>query len=68
MNQDSPMSVGCGIKKCKESSSVGYAAFGPGRTKEVGICERHWQRHCSEKDKFDIREYFYPTRVAKKKK
>ena len=51
----------CEIKRCRRISIVGYAAFGPRRTKEVGVCEYHWEKHCDEADRFDLKEYFYPN-------
>jgi hypothetical protein len=51
----------CEIKRCRRVTIVGYAAFGPQRTKEVGVCEFHWEKHCDEEDKFDLRTYFYPA-------
>ncbi len=58
----------CDVAKCKRESALGYAAFGSKRNKEVSICNHHWQKHCDDGDKFDIREHFYPTQVVKKKK
>ena len=51
----------CDIKRCRRFSIVMYAAFGPRRTKEVGVCEYHWGKHCDEGDAFDLRLYFYPN-------
>jgi hypothetical protein len=47
---------------------LSYAAFGPGRTKDVSVCDYHWSKHCDDDDKFDLKEHFYPPRVAKKAK
>jgi hypothetical protein len=58
----------CDVAKCKRPSILGYSAFGPGRNKDVSICDHHWEKHCDDNDKFDLKTYFYPTRVAKKKK
>jgi len=58
----------CDVARCKRPSILGYEAFGPGRSKSVSICDFHWTKHCDDDDKFDIREHFYPSRVAKKKK
>ncbi len=58
----------CDVTHCKKETAIGYSAFGPGRKKDVDICEFHWEKHCDDDDKFDIREHFYPTRVVKKKK
>jgi hypothetical protein len=54
------MKATCEIKRCRRHSLLGYGAFGPRRTKEVGVCEYHWEKHCDEEDKFDLRSYFYP--------
>lgn len=56
----------CDVTKCNRPTSLGYSAFGPGKNKDVSICEYHWEKHCDEKDKFDIVEHFYPIRVEKK--
>ena len=55
------MKAKCEIKRCRNASFLGYAAFGPRRTKEVGVCEKHWEKHCAEADRFDLRTYFYPS-------
>ena len=57
----------CDIAKCKREPILGYSAFGPKRNKDVSVCQYHWEKHCDDEDKFDIREHFYPTRVAKNK-
>ena len=58
----------CDVGRCKHPSLLQYAAFGPGRTKSVGVCDHHWEKHCDDDDKFDLKQHFYPTRVAKKTK
>lgn len=58
----------CDVAKCKREPMLGYSAFGPKRNKDVRICEYHWEKHCDDNDKFDIRTHFYPPRVAKKKR
>ena len=58
----------CDVGKCKQPLTLQYAAFGPGRSKCVEICDKHWEKHCDGNDMFDLIEYFYPTRVAKKSK
>jgi hypothetical protein len=55
----------CDVGKCKRPSALGYSAFGPGRNKDVHICEYHWEKHCDDHDKFDLREYFYPSKEKK---
>ena len=57
----------CDVARCKRTAMLGYSAF-VNTSKNVNICHRHWEKHCAENDKFDIREHFYPTQVAKKKK
>ena len=49
----------CDIGRCKDSPILQYSAFGLKRSKTVGICDKHWEKHCSDNDKFDIRTYFY---------
>ncbi len=58
----------CDVKRCNRPSILGYSAFGPKRNKDVSICEYHWEKHCDDDDKFDIKTYFYPPRVEKKKR
>lgn len=55
----------CDIGKCKQPSVIQYAAFGANRNKVVEICNNHWERHCDQVDKFDIRTYFYPRNEKK---
>lgn len=55
----------CDVGKCNRPPDMWYAAFGPGRNKDVHICEYHWEKHCDEGDKFDLREYFYPSKGKK---
>ena len=50
----------CDIGKCKRPSILSYAAFGK-RTKDVSVCQHHWDKHCNDKDKFDIRLYSMST-------
>ncbi len=50
----------CDVKRCRRASFLGYTAFGPRRKKEVDVCEYHWEKHCDEGDKFDLRTHFYP--------
>ena len=50
----------CDVKRCRRASFLGYAAFGPRRKKEVDVCMFHWEKHCDEGDKFDLRTHFYP--------
>jgi hypothetical protein len=51
----------CDVKRCRQLAILSYAAFGARRTKEVSVCERHWEQHCDEDNKFDLRTYFYPV-------
>jgi hypothetical protein len=51
----------CDIGKCKRLSILQYAAFGSEKSKSVSVCEHHWEKHCDDGDKFDIRRYFYPS-------
>lgn len=56
----------CDVGKCKQLPMLQYAAFGPKRHRTVSVCDYHWERHCDEVDKFDLRTYFYPDRKRKK--
>lgn len=56
----------CDVGKCKRQSEITYAAFGSGTTKEVSVCWRHWEKHCDDEDKFDLRVHFYPPKGGKK--
>ena len=47
----------CDVARCKRLSIVIYAAF-PNSFKEVSICEKHWELHCDDNNKFDIRVHF----------
>lgn len=55
----------CDVGKCKQPPVIQYAAFGPGRSKVVEVCDKHWEKHCDEVDKFDLRTYFYPGDKSK---
>jgi hypothetical protein len=55
----------CDVGKCKRPSLLQYAAFGPDIDKSVSVCERHWEKHCNDGDKFDLKAYFYPSRRKK---
>jgi hypothetical protein len=57
----------CDVSRCRREPMLSYAAFGPKRNKDVSICDYHWTKHCDDDDKFDIKTYFYPPRVEKKK-
>ena len=57
----------CDVSRCKRVSYLGYSAFAA-TNRDVNICQHHWEKHCAGNDKFDIKEHFYPTQVAKKKK
>ncbi len=52
--------VVCDVGRCKQLPVMQYAAFGPRRNKVVDVCDKHWELHCDEVDKFDLRTYFYP--------
>ena len=58
----------CDVSRCKRVPLLGYSAFGPQQTKDVDICNYHWEKHCDYADKFDIKDHFYPTQVEKKNK
>lgn len=58
----------CDIGKCKRPNMLIYAAFGEGRNKEVEVCEYHWEKHCDDDDKFDLHEYFYPSKSRRLQK
>jgi len=59
----------CDVARCKRDPILQYAAFGSKRNRCVDVCDYHWEKHCDDADKFDIREHFYPSKkVAKKKK
>ena len=49
----------CDVARCKRHPILSYAAFGK-RTKDVSVCQYHWEKHCNDADKFDIRLHFYP--------
>jgi len=55
----------CDVTRCKRDPIMGYSAFVPDRKKDVRICEYHWEKHCDDEDKFDIRKYFYPPEGGK---
>ena len=38
-----------------------YAAFPDNLTLEVEVCDKHWEMHCDDKDKFDIRKIKWKT-------
>ena len=42
--------MGCSVKKCREGSAYLYY----GRR----VCEKHWEKHCSVKDRFDLKSEF----------
>ena len=52
----------CDVARCRQPTLLTYAAFGARRTKDVSVCERHWNKHCDEDDKFDLVTYFYPVK------
>jgi len=56
----------CDVGRCKKDASMQYAAFGSRRNRAVRVCNDHWEKHCSEVDKFDLRTYFYPKDKCKK--
>ncbi len=60
--------MACDVKSCRKDSMLSYEAFGPSRKKSVGVCVEHWTKHCDEEDKFDLKQHFYPSQVAKKKR
>jgi hypothetical protein len=51
----------CDVKRCRRPMLISYAAFGARRTKDVSVCQYHWDKHCDDEDKFDLRLYFYPV-------
>ena len=56
----------CDVARCNRLSSLQYEDFGPRRQKVVSLCEYHWEKHCDDEDKFDVREYFYPSKKKRK--
>ena len=51
----------CDVARCKQPMIVTYAAFNDDLTRKVSdvkVCQRHWEKHCDEKDKFDLRDHF----------
>ncbi len=56
------MTGNCQVKRCRQHAYLLYGAFGPRRTKEVAVCQPHWERHCDEDDKFDLVAHFYPPK------
>ncbi len=60
--------MSCDVKDCSKASVLQYEAFGPGRKRQVGVCEYHWEKHCDEEDKFDLIGHFYLSQVDKRRK
>ncbi|KKN92302.1 hypothetical protein LCGC14_0207930 [marine sediment metagenome] len=54
--------MNCDVKRCRRFFYLEYAAFKK-RTRCVSVCDFHWQKHCDEDDKFDLRDHFYPKKV-----
>lgn len=52
----------CEVSRCRQPMLLTYGAFGARRTREVIVCERHWNKHCDDGDKFDLRTHFYPVK------
>jgi hypothetical protein len=48
----------CDVSRCKRPFLLTYAAFGGKRNKEVEVCQFHWDKHCKEGGKFDLRLHF----------
>lgn len=44
----------CKVPRCRQHSSIIYGALPRGMQKEV--CDNHWQRHCNDEDRFDLRK------------
>ena len=55
----------CDVRRCKRFVILTYAAFGAKRTKDVNVCEHHWNKHCDDDDKFDLVTHFYPVKKGK---
>jgi hypothetical protein len=51
----------CDVSRCKRPMLLSYAAFGARRTKDASVCQYHWEKHCDDEDKFDLRLHFYPV-------
>ena len=56
------MSGNCDVGRCKKPSELKYSAFEVKNPKTVGVCWKHWEKHCDEEDKFDLRKYFSTKR------
>jgi hypothetical protein len=49
----------CDVARCKRPVLLTYAAFDKSwRIKDVEVCKLHWDRHCDEEKKFDLRTHF----------
>ena len=40
----------CEVKRCKRNISLYY------NKEKWGVCERHWEKHCDDGDKFDLKD------------
>jgi hypothetical protein len=58
----------CDVGRCNRSSIVQYAAFEHNSGLAVEVCDRHWEKHCDDNERFDLRKHFSAARVAKKVK
>ncbi len=45
----------CDIAKCKQPVYLAYAALPDGGV--LDVCWNHWEKHCDDKNKFDLRKY-----------
>ncbi len=48
----------CDVSRCKRPFLLTYAAFEGKGNKEVEVCQFHWDKHCKDREKFDLRDYF----------
>ena len=51
----------CDVARCKRPVMLTYASFKKEwKIKDVKVCEYHWNKHCDDKDIFDLRVCFKP--------
>jgi len=48
----------CDVSRCKRPVMLTYAALTDKRMKDVEVCKHHWDKHCDDGDKFDLRVHF----------
>jgi hypothetical protein len=40
----------CQVKHCRQYPVIGYY--------DKDVCQKHWSKHCNEKDNFDLKKEF----------